>query len=88
MGLSAGIAISPSGPISGLGAGVGAAAGCEAGFSEEFEQAVINVSNASAKVFAHFIDAFLEEKFVKTLDLVEYVKRGCDVSSGVKPRSI
>jgi hypothetical protein len=58
MALSAGTAISPSGPTSGFGAGVaGAAAGCDAVFSELPPHEAANNINASATIFKDFMDA-------------------------------
>src|SRR5438552_7866169 len=57
IGLSGGIAISPSGPTSGVGAGGVEAAG--AGFSVLLAHEVANTSNGSARIFRDFMDAFL-----------------------------
>src|SRR5439155_17991980 len=58
IGLSAGMAISPSGPTSGFAAGVaGATDGCDAGFSELLAHEATNTSNASTTIFTDFMDA-------------------------------
>src|SRR5437016_3389088 len=65
MGLSAGTAISPSGPTSGLaaGAGVAGAAGFEAGCSELLAHEAANTSNASAQIFAVLMEADVSAPF-------------------------
>src|SRR5262245_61125639 len=59
IGLSAGTAISPSGPTSGLAAGGGVAgAGCGAGFSVLLAHEAANNSNASTAIVKDFMDTF------------------------------
>jgi hypothetical protein len=66
-GLSAGVAISPSGPTSGFGAAGAAGAGSDLGCSVLFAHEAANTDNASTTNVKDFMDAFPREKLVRAL---------------------